>query len=92
MQTMRVGERAKITIASEYGYGANGTGDGVIPGGATLLFDIELLKSGGAVRYQPRIVHAKPLCHEPAVRRHLTLAHRPAPPRPAPPRPTSTLH
>lgn len=51
--TMKVGERAVLTIAPEYGYGNRGAG-GVIPGGATLIFDVELLAirpagSGGAV-------------------------------------------
>lgn len=40
--TMKVGERCKLTCPPEYGYGKNGAG-GVIPGGATLHFDMELL-------------------------------------------------
>jgi FK506-binding protein 4/5 len=40
--TMRKGERATLKILSEYGYGAGGSPP-KIPGGATLLFDIELL-------------------------------------------------
>ena len=47
---MRVGERAKVTVAPEYAYGKDGTDDGAIPGGSTLLFDIELLKSGGSIQ------------------------------------------
>lgn len=39
---MKVGELSKITIAPEYGYGDAGSG-AKIPGGATLIFEIELL-------------------------------------------------
>ena len=41
--SMRVGERAILKIAPQYGYGDAGAGGGVIPGGATLLFDVELV-------------------------------------------------
>ncbi|KAF3911370.1 hypothetical protein ABW20_dc0101163 [Dactylellina cionopaga] len=40
--TMKIGERAVLTITPDYGYGASGIG-GVIPPGATLIFDVELL-------------------------------------------------
>jgi len=40
--SMKVGEHAVLTIRSDYGYGQNGRPP-KIPGGATLLFDVELL-------------------------------------------------
>jgi len=39
---MSKGEQAKLTISPDYGYGARGAA-GVIPGNATLIFDVELL-------------------------------------------------
>ncbi|MFE5712509.1 FKBP-type peptidyl-prolyl cis-trans isomerase [Streptomyces sp. NPDC056501] len=42
---MSLGERAKLTITSDYGYGDRGV-PGVIPPKATLIFDVELLKIG----------------------------------------------
>jgi peptidylprolyl isomerase len=39
---MKVGERRNIVIPSRLGYGDRGAG-GIIPGGATLYFDVELL-------------------------------------------------
>jgi FKBP-type peptidyl-prolyl cis-trans isomerase FklB len=42
LQLMPVGSKWKLYIPSELGYGDRGAG-GAIPGGATLIFDIELL-------------------------------------------------
>mmetsp|Transcript_151315 Transcript_151315/g.267050 ORF Transcript_151315/g.267050 Transcript_151315/m.267050 type:complete len:133 (-) Transcript_151315:57-455(-) len=39
---MSLGEKAKLTIASEYAYGSGGVGD-IIPPNADLVFEVELL-------------------------------------------------
>ena len=39
---MSKGQRAKLTISPDMGYGAQGI-PGLIPAGATLLFDVELI-------------------------------------------------
>jgi len=43
MVGMKIGEERKLTIPSSLGYGARGV-SGVIPGNATLIFDVTLLK------------------------------------------------
>lgn len=39
---MTLGERAKLTLSSDYAYGPSGV-PGIIPPNATLIFDVELL-------------------------------------------------
>ncbi len=39
---LKVGDKAKLTIPASMGYGERGV-PGVIPGGATLIFDVELV-------------------------------------------------
>lgn len=41
---LRVGDKAKLTIPSDKAYGPQGI-PGVIPGGATLIFDVELVET-----------------------------------------------
>jgi FK506-binding protein 1 len=46
--TMSVGEEAILHISSDYGYGARGAGNGLIPPHADLDFRVELLQIGDA--------------------------------------------
>lgn len=42
---MPVGSKWELTIPSDLAYGDAGAGNGLIPGGATLVFDVELLEA-----------------------------------------------
>jgi FKBP-type peptidyl-prolyl cis-trans isomerase FklB len=43
LQLMPVGSKWKLFVPSDLGYGDRGAGGGAIPGGSTLIFEIELL-------------------------------------------------
>lgn len=42
---MSLGEKARLNISSDFGYGREGAG-GIIPPNADLVFEVELLKIG----------------------------------------------
>lgn len=42
IMSMEVGEKSQLVITSDYGYGDEGR-TGIIPGGATMVFNVELL-------------------------------------------------
>lgn len=48
VQKMKVGGKARLVCPSDIAYGDQGRGE--IPGGATLVFEIELLEIGGAAK------------------------------------------
>lgn len=45
VMSMKIGEKCRLTIPSNLGYGSRGAGN-VIPPHATLIFDVELLEIG----------------------------------------------
>lgn len=47
VQKLQVGAKAKLTCPSAIAYGERGAGNGEIPGGATLVFEVELLGING---------------------------------------------
>ena len=47
IMSMELGEKAELTIASDYGYGDRGSSRGGIPGGATMIFTVELVEIKG---------------------------------------------
>ena len=44
---LKVGTKAIITCPPDYAYGDAGVGNGLIPGGATLIFDVEVVEIVG---------------------------------------------
>ncbi|HEY2071791.1 MAG TPA: FKBP-type peptidyl-prolyl cis-trans isomerase [Rhizomicrobium sp.] len=50
LQLMRVGDHWQIVIPANLAYGTRGAGDGMIPPGQVLVFDLELLKVEAPVK------------------------------------------
>ena len=59
LQKMKVGGKAKLVCPSSIAYGDQGR-PGIIPPGATLVFDVELLAVQARVLPSPRPAHAPP--------------------------------
>jgi FKBP-type peptidyl-prolyl cis-trans isomerase len=53
VMTMSLGEKAVLHITSDYAYGSEGAGNGVIPPNADLDFEVELLQIGDEVAKIP---------------------------------------
>eukprot|EP00042_Codosiga_hollandica_P015526 m.37205 g.37205 ORF g.37205 m.37205 type:complete len:138 (-) comp44949_c0_seq1:76-489(-) len=49
---MCIGEKRVLTIPSELGYGARGSGSGKVPPHATMIFDVELLAINGKKTFE----------------------------------------
>ena len=54
LQMMHVGDKWKVYIPSELGYGEKGVGQGAIPGGSTLIFEMELLGVKKAIKHDDK--------------------------------------
>ena len=59
IMSMELGEKAELTIASDYGYGDRGR-KGRIPGGATMIFKVELIEIEGKTAPKEEKIEAKP--------------------------------
>lgn len=78
---MAAGEKARLFVAPEYGYGVSGAG-GVIPGNSYLIFDIELIEFKEAEPAKAMKVlseHEKPLEELKVTERSVTLSPPPSP-------------
>ncbi len=89
VQKIKVGGKAKLVCPSDTAYGDQGAG-GAIPGGATLVFEVELLeimKEPAADASKPAVVKpaaAKPAAAKPAAKKEpVKAAAKPAEAKPA---------